>query len=68
MFLIAAEDHDLLRRCHGCIKCQIADEEGNKTQQTEVIVEPMKQFEDKSHFLTLKSLSETDDDVVGVEF
>ena len=66
LFLIAAEDHELLRRCEGFIKCKIIDEEGNITQQTEIIVEPMKDFEDKSHFLLAKSLNDTVDDVVWV--
>ena len=38
LFLIAAEDHELPRRCEGFIKCKIIDEEGNITQQTEFIV------------------------------
>ena len=45
LFLIAAEDHELPRE--GFIKCKINDEQGNITQQTEIIVEPMKGFEDK---------------------
>ena len=47
MFLIAPKDHNIRRRCDGCIKCKVVDEEGNKTQQTKIIVEPMKEFEDK---------------------
>ena len=47
-FLIAAEDHDLPSCCEGFIKCQIVDEEGNKTQQTESIVELLKEFEEKT--------------------
>ena len=51
LFLIAAEDHDLPHRCESFIKCKTVDEKGNITQQTEIIVEPMKEFEDKSHLL-----------------
>ena len=46
LFLIADEDHELRRRCDGFIKCKIIDKEGNIKQQTEIIVEPMKEFED----------------------
>ena len=42
LFLIAAEDHELRRRCEGFIKCKFVDEEGNLTQQIEIIVKPMK--------------------------
>ena len=41
-FLVAAEDHDLPCRCEVFIKCSIVDEEGNKAQQIEIIVEPLK--------------------------
>ena len=63
LFLIAAEDHELPRRCEGFIKCKIVDDEGNITQQTEIIVEPMKGFEDKSHLLIARSLNDMVDDV-----
>ena len=66
LFLIAAEDHELPRRCEGFIKCKIIDEEGNITQQTEIIVEPMKGFEDKSHLLIGRSLNDMVDDVEWV--
>ena len=66
LFLIAAEDHELPRCCEGFIKFKIIDEEGNITQQTEIIVEPMKEFEDKSHLLTARSLNDMVDDVVWV--
>ena len=66
MFLIAAEDHDLPCRCEVFIKCSIVDEEGNKAQQTEIIVEPLKEFEDKSHLLIARSLNDMIDDVVWV--
>ena len=65
LFLIAAEDHTLPRRCFlGFIKCEIVDEEGNKAQQTEIIFEPMKKFEDKSHFIKARPLSGMVDFVV----
>ena len=38
----------------------------NITQQTEIIVEPMKEFEDKSHLLKARSLNDMVDDVVWV--
>ena len=66
LFLIAAEDHELSRRCKGFIKCKIINEEGNMTQQTEIILEPMKEFEDKSHLLIARSLNDMVDDVVRV--
>ena len=66
LFLIAAEDHELPGRCEGFTKCKIIDEEGNITQQTEIIVEPMKEFEDKSHLLIARSLNDMVDDVVWV--
>ena len=61
--VIAAEDHELPRCCHGFIKCKLVEEEGIITQQTEIIVEPMKVFEDKSHLLLARSLNEMVDDV-----
>ena len=64
LFLIAAEDHDLLRRCENFIECKIVGEEGSKTQKTEIIVETTKDFEDKSHLLIARSLSGILDDVV----
>ena len=66
LFLIAVEDHELPRRCEGFIKCNIIDEEGNITQQTEIIDEPTKGFEDKSHLLIARSLNDMVDDVVWV--
>ena len=66
LFLIAAEDHELPRRCECFIKCKIIDEEGNITQQTEIIVEPLQEFEDKSHLLIARSLNDMVDDVVWV--
>ena len=66
LFLITAEDHELLRRCEGFIKCKIIDEEGNITQQTEFLVEPMNEFEDKSHLLIARLLNDMVDDVVWV--
>ena len=41
-FLVAAEDHDLVRCCEVFIKCKIVDEKGHKTEQIEIIVEPVK--------------------------
>ena len=58
LFLIAAEDHELPRRCDGFINCKIIDEEDNITQQTEIIFKPMKKFEDKSHLLIASSLND----------
>ena len=66
LFLIAAENYELPRRCVGFIKCKIIDEEGNITQQTEIIIEPMKEFEDKSQLLIARSLNDMVDDVVWV--
>ena len=66
LFLTVAEDHDLPRRCESFFKFTVVDEEGNKTQQTEIIVEPMKEFEDKSHLIIEKSLSNVVDEVVWV--
>ena len=66
LFLVAAEDHELPRRCKGFIKCKIIDEEGNITQQTEIIVDPTKGFEDKSHLSIARSLNDMVDDVVWV--
>ena len=63
LFLIAAEDYELSRRWEGFIKCKIIDEEVNITQQTEIIVEPMKEFEDKSHLLIARSLNDMIDNV-----
>ena len=45
-FLIGAEVHDLVRHCEDFIESKIFDEEGNKTQQAEIVVERMKEFED----------------------
>ena len=64
LFLIAAEDHELPLRCEGFIKCKIIGEEGNITQQTEIIVEPMKKFDDKSHLFIARLLNDMVDDVV----
>ena len=66
LFFIAVEDHELHRRCRGFIKCKIIDEEGNIIQQSEIIVEPLKEFEDKSHLLIARSLNDMVDDVVWV--
>ena len=66
LFLFAAEDHELPRRCEGFIECKFIDEEGNITQHTEIIVEPMKGFEDKSHSLIARSLNDMVNDVVWV--
>ena len=49
LFLNAAQNHELPRHCEGFIKCKIVDEERNTTQQIEIIVEPMNEFEDKSY-------------------
>ena len=67
LFLIAAEDQELTRCCEGFIKCKIIDKEGNITQQTEFIIEPMKEFEDKSHLLTARPLNDMVDEVVWVQ-
>ena len=66
LLLIAAEYHELLRRCKGFIKCKIVDEEFNITQQTEIMVEPMKKFGDKSHLLIARSLNDMVDAVAWV--
>ena len=66
LFLIAAEDHDLPCRCEVFIKGSIIDEEGSKAQQTEIIVEPLKEFEEKSHLLIGRSLYDMVADVVWV--
>ena len=66
LFLVAPEDHDLPRRCKGFIKCKDVDDEGNITQQTEIIVGPMKRFEGKSHLLIARQLIDMIDDVVWV--
>ena len=66
LFLFAAEDYDLPCCCEIFIKYSIVDEEGNKAQQTEIIVEPLKEFEDKSHLLIAQSLNDMVDDVVWV--
>ena len=58
----------MLRCCEGFIKCKTVDEEGNITQQTETRVEPLKEFEDKSHLLIVRSPSDMVDDVVWVRF
>ena len=65
MFLIAAEDHDLPFRCEVFTKCSIVDEEGNKAQQTEIIVEALKEFEDNSHLIA-RSLNDMVDDLLWV--
>ena len=59
---IAAEGQELTSRCEGFIRCKNVDEEGNITQQTEIIVEPMKKFEDKSHLLIARPLNNLVDD------
>ena len=66
LFLIAAEDDELTRRCEGFIKCKIIDEEGYITEQTEIKAETMKEFEDESHLLIARSLNDMVDDVVWV--
>ena len=66
-FVIATENHDLTRRLGGFNKCKIVDD-GNKTKQTEIIDEPMKEIEDKSHVLRAGSLKGMVDDVVCVKF
>ena len=59
--------NEVIRSVFNCfIKCKINDEKGNITQQTEIIVEPMKEFEDKSHLLIARSLNDMVDDVVWV--
>ena len=66
LFLIAAEDHNLPCRWEIFTKSSIVDEEGNKAQQTDIIVEPLKEFEDKSHFLIARSPNDMVDDIVWV--
>ena len=66
LFLVATEDHELPQCCEGFIKCKIFDEECNITQQTEILVEPMKDFEDKSELLLARSLNDMVDDVEWV--
>ena len=66
LFSIAAADHELPRGCESLIKCKIVDREGNITQQTENILEPMKEFKDKSHLIIARSLNDSADDVVWV--
>ena len=66
LFLVAVENHELPRRCKGFSKCKIIDDEGKITQQTEIIVEPMKEFEDKSHLLVVRSLNDMAVDVLWV--
>ena len=66
LFSIVAEDHDLPRRFKGFIKGKIINEEGNKIQQIEIIVQPIKEFEDKSLILITRLLSYMIDDVVWV--
>ena len=66
LFLIAAEDHEPPRRCKGFTKCKIIDDKGNITQRTEIIVEPMKEFEDKSQLLVARSLNDMVVDVLWV--
>ena len=63
LFLIAEEDYNLRRCCKGFIQCKIIDEEGNKTKQTEITVEPMK---DRSHILVGRLIKDMVDDVVCV--
>ena len=64
--MIAAEYHELCRRCEGFIKCTAVDKQDNRTQQTEIIVQSMKEFEERSHLLIAISLSDMFDDVVRV--
>ena len=67
LFLIAEEDQDLPRRCEGFIKYTVVDmQDYKKKQQTEIIVQPIKEFEDRSHFLKAISLSDMGDDVIWV--
>ena len=67
LFLIAAEDHELTRRCAGFNKCKTVDEEGNITQKKEIVVEPMKEFDDKSHLLIARLLIDMVDDVAWAQ-
>ena len=40
------------------IKCKIVDEEGNKTQQTEIVVKPIRKFGERSYLLKARSLND----------
>ena len=42
-FLFDAEDHDLPRCCEVFTKLKIVNEKGHKTEQTDIIVEPVKE-------------------------
>ena len=64
LFLIATEDHELPCHCERFIIRKIVDEEGNITQQAEIMVKPMKKFEYKSHLLIARSFIDMVDDVV----
>ena len=66
LFLIDAGDHELPGCYGGFIKCKIDDEEGKITQQTEIIVEPLKGFEDESNLFIAILLNDMVDDVVWV--
>ena len=66
LFLTDAEDYDLRRCCEVFIECKIVGEESNKTQQTEMSVETMKEYEEKTHLLQARSLNDMVDDVVWV--
>ena len=46
------------------LNAKIVVEKSSLTQQTEIIVETMKEFEDKSHFLIARSLKDMVDDVI----
>ena len=59
LFLIAAEVHGLHRRCERFIIRKIVDEEGNITQQTEIIVKPMKKSLDTNHIYEKRDRSLT---------
>ena len=65
LFLIAAGTQ-ITSSLQDLINYKIIDEEGNITQKTEIIVEPMKEFEDKSHLLIARLLIDMVDDVVWV--
>ena len=56
----------LINLVSGFLKCKNVDEERNRTQQTEIIFEPMKEFENKSHFLIARSLCDLVDAIVWV--
>ena len=62
MFLIAAEDHELRHCCKGFIKSKFVNQEGNITQQIEIIVEARKSLK-TSQFLIARSLNDMVDDV-----